>query len=168
MLAQRDDETVLEYWISFWPTAPFFGVRWRFEGLAPGFEAFRPAEAELDAKPAADPAPETAPEAAKPCAAEPVAEAVPDAVETAAPVAGPEAEAPEVEAPAAVSEPDDLKRIKGVGPKLETMLNDLGIFRFAQIAALSEAELAQIDDRLGTFKGRPFRDDWIAQAAALS
>jgi len=62
---------------------------------------------------------------------------------------------------------DDLKQIKGVGPKLETMLNDLGIYRFDQIAAFSEANLAWVDDKLTVFKGRPLRDDWVAQARAL-
>ena len=35
MIAQRKDESLFEYWVSFWPTAPLFGVRWRFEGVFP-------------------------------------------------------------------------------------------------------------------------------------
>jgi NADH-quinone oxidoreductase subunit E len=62
---------------------------------------------------------------------------------------------------------DDLKLIKGVGPKLEGMLNGMGIYRFAQIAAFGPAHLAWVDANLTSFKGRPFRDDWIAQAKAL-
>jgi len=62
---------------------------------------------------------------------------------------------------------DDLKRIKGVGPKLENLLNSLGIFHFDQIAAWSDRELAWIDAHLEGFKGRASRDAWIAQAKSL-
>jgi poly(3-hydroxybutyrate) depolymerase len=61
---------------------------------------------------------------------------------------------------------DDLKRIIGVGPKLETTLNALGIFHFWQLAALSEAQQRELDDRLA-FRGRVARDRWIEQAAGL-
>jgi predicted flap endonuclease-1-like 5' DNA nuclease len=63
---------------------------------------------------------------------------------------------------------DDLLRLKGVGPKLKTLLIDLGITRFAQIAAWTDTDLATIDARLGTFKGRPVRDQWIDQAKYLA
>lgn len=69
-----------------------------------------------------------------------------------------------VEKPAA---PDDLKVITGVGPKLEKVLNDLGIWSYAQIAAWTPAEVAWVDDYLG-FKGRVERDGWLKQAAALA
>lgn len=62
---------------------------------------------------------------------------------------------------------DDLKLIKGVGPKLEGMLNGMGIYRFAQIAEFGPAHLAWVDANLTSFKGRPFRDDWVAQAKSL-
>ena len=62
---------------------------------------------------------------------------------------------------------DDLKRIKGVGPKLEKLLHSLGIFHFDQIAAWSDRELAWIDDNLEGFKGRASRDEWVAQAKAF-
>ncbi|NVD38478.1 NADH:ubiquinone oxidoreductase [Ensifer sp. HO-A22] len=61
---------------------------------------------------------------------------------------------------------DDLKRISGVGPKLEQVLNGKGIRRFADIAAWSEADVARFDDELG-FGGRILRDDWVKQAKAL-
>lgn len=61
---------------------------------------------------------------------------------------------------------DDLKRISGVGPKLEQVLNGKGIFRFADIAAWSDADVARFDDELG-FSGRILRDDWVKQAKAL-
>lgn len=71
----------------------------------------------------------------------------------------------EVEEAAAAG--DDLTRIKGVGPKLSTLLHQLGITRYAQIAAWSETDLAAIDGQLGSFAGRPVRDNWIEQARLL-
>ena len=58
---------------------------------------------------------------------------------------------------------DDLKKITGVGPKLEQTLNGLGIWHFDQIAALRKKEIAWVDERL-RFKGRIERDDWVKQA----
>jgi NADH-quinone oxidoreductase subunit E len=63
--------------------------------------------------------------------------------------------------------PDELKAISGIGPKLEKVLNDLGIWTYAQIAAWENREVAWIDDYLG-FRGRIDRDGWIEQARALS
>jgi large subunit ribosomal protein L21 len=62
---------------------------------------------------------------------------------------------------------DDLKKIKGVGPKLEKTLNDIGVFHFDQIAAWGPDEIAYMNDRL-SFKGRIERDDWIEKAAELA
>jgi len=62
---------------------------------------------------------------------------------------------------------DDLKRISGVGPKLEGVLNELGFYHFDQIAAWTPEQIAWVDNRL-KFKGRIERDDWIAQARALA
>ena len=59
---------------------------------------------------------------------------------------------------------DDLKRISGVGPKLEGKLNEIGVYTFAQIAAWGPEEVAYMDDRL-SFKGRIERDNWIQQAS---
>ncbi|WP_448586861.1 hypothetical protein [Thermaurantiacus sp.] len=70
--------------------------------------------------------------------------------------------------PEARGPPDDLKQIKGIGPKLETLLNGLGITRFDQIAALSADELAALDSHLGAFQGRPMRDRWQDQARLLA
>ena len=63
--------------------------------------------------------------------------------------------------------PDDLKLISGVGPKLEQVLNGLGVWTFAQIAAWQPEEVAWVDDYL-QFTGRIDRDDWIAQAGQLA
>lgn len=62
---------------------------------------------------------------------------------------------------------DDLKRIKGVGPKIEGILNGLGIFHFDQIAAWDQANKDWVDDHL-SFKGRIDREEWIPQADALA
>ena len=62
---------------------------------------------------------------------------------------------------------DDLKRIGGIGPKLEQTLNELGIYHFDQIAALQGDEIDWVDSRL-RFKGRIRRDDWIGQAKAFA
>jgi peptide/nickel transport system ATP-binding protein len=63
--------------------------------------------------------------------------------------------------------PDDLKLIAGVGPKIEGILNGLGIYRFSQVAAWKKAEREWVDDHLN-FHGRVERDDWIRQAKALA
>jgi len=62
---------------------------------------------------------------------------------------------------------DDLKRISGVGPKLEGVLNDLGFYRFDQIAHWTAENIAWVDARL-KFKGRIERDDWMSQARLLA
>lgn len=63
--------------------------------------------------------------------------------------------------------PDDLKAISGIGPKLEMVLNDLGIWTYEQIAQWNESQVAWIDDYL-SFPGRIARDRWIEQAAELA
>lgn len=62
---------------------------------------------------------------------------------------------------------DDLKLISGVGPKLEGLLHDNGVFHFDQIAAWNASEISYMDDQL-SFKGRIERDNWIEQAAKLA
>ncbi len=61
---------------------------------------------------------------------------------------------------------DNLKRIRGVGPKLEGQLNQLGIVRFDQIAAWDQKTVERLDNEL-SFKGRVERDEWIKQAKTL-
>ena len=62
---------------------------------------------------------------------------------------------------------DDLRQISGIGPKIEGLLHEMGIWRYEQIAAFTSAEVAWVDDRL-RFKGRIAREDWIGQARALA
>jgi predicted flap endonuclease-1-like 5' DNA nuclease len=70
--------------------------------------------------------------------------------------------------PGAVGAADDLLQIKGIGPKLNTLLVGLGITRFDQIAAWGAAEIDKVDDHLGTFKNRITRDSWVEQAGLLA
>lgn len=94
-----------------------------------------------------------APAAAPPVAVPPVA---------ASPAALPVAHA------ASTGTGDDLARIKGVGPRLVAQLHQLGITRFAQIAAWSEGDIDRIDSQLGRFQGRIRRDHWVEQARLLA
>ena len=111
------------------------------------------------------PAPAAAPVVAPAPAAAPVVAAAPQPA--AATPAAPAAKPAGLTA-ARGGKPDDLKVIKGVGPKLEALLHSMGYFHFDQIAAWTAAEIAWVDDNLEGFKGRVTRDDWVAQARALA
>lgn len=63
--------------------------------------------------------------------------------------------------------PDNLKKIKGVGEKLEQSLNELGVYTFSQIAAWDRQNVAWVDEHL-VFKGRIDRENWIEQAKTLA
>lgn len=126
-------------------------------------------------KPAPPPvAPSTAAPVAKPIAAtqapapmpkpEPKPKATPKAATETKPKAAPKAKA----APVAAAKIDNLQLLKGVGPKLVTLLGSLGVTRFAQIAGWSDADIAAIDPQLGTFQGRITRDNWVDQAGYLA
>lgn len=108
------------------------------------------------AKPAAKKA--AAPKAAAPKAAPKPAVAEAPAVEE---------KQPETLSAAREGGADDLKRISGVGPKLEGLLNEMGFYHFDQIAKWTAAEIAWVDSRL-KFKGRIERDDWVAQATQFA
>ena len=58
--------------------------------------------------------------------------------------------------------------LKGVGPKLNTLLKSLGVTSFEQVAAWNAADIAEIDSKLGNFAGRISRDNWVDQAKLLS
>jgi NADH-quinone oxidoreductase subunit E len=120
-----------------------------YRGFADGAQTARPAA------PVAAPAPKPAPVAAE-------AEAAPAPVAAAA--GG---------KPAGLDGPreggaDDLKKIKGVGPKLEKLLNSMGYWHFDQIAAWGESDVAWVDENLEGFKGRVSRDNWVSQASTLA
>ncbi len=79
-----------------------------------------------------------------------------------------EGERPEMLATAREGKADDLKKIKGVGPKLEKTLNSLGFYHFDQLASWSADEIAWVDANLEGFKGRVTRDGWVKQAKTLA
>jgi len=64
--------------------------------------------------------------------------------------------------------PDDLQRMKGVGPELAALRNSRGLLRYEQIAALSSDEIERLDAELGAFKGRLTRDRIVEQAGYLA
>lgn len=103
----------------------------------------------------------------------------PKKVAAPAPAAPKPAPTPEPAAPAASDgpvrmdgprdgKPDNLKEIKGIGPKLEQLVNSMGFYHFDQIANWSAADVAWVDENLEGFKGRVTRDDWVAQAKILA
>lgn len=75
------------------------------------------------------------------------------------------AEDPDIEIE--VGEADDLKRIKGIGPKIESILNDEGITTFRQVAELDDETIDRLGETLGAFRGRIERDDWVGSARRL-
>ena len=103
----------------------------------------------------------------------PVAESVPEPVPESAPAPEPAAEmAGEAGKPALLQgardgKPDNLKKIKGVGPKIEKTLNGLGVYHYDQIAAWDDKAIAWVDEQL-SFHGRIQREDWVAQARELA
>ena len=107
---------------------------------------------------------------------EPAPPPPPETEPTPAPVTPAEAPADDAEVgtkPATLDAPrdgaaDDLKRIRGIGPKLEILCNRLGFWHFDQIANWTDAEIAWVDVNLESFKGRVTRDNWVAQARALA
>jgi len=109
------------------------------------------AKAEPEAKRAVTPAARKSdaakPAAARPAKAKPAAPVKPTAAKPAEPA-------------------DDLKRIAGIGPKLEASLNAAGIHRYAQIARLTVKQATALDARLG-LRGRVAREKWIEQAKGL-
>ena len=169
-------------------TAIVLALGWRAPAARPGVV---PAPATGIAKPVEKKMDDSAPAAAAPAAAsaastpapvavaepEPVAvpdpaptssvEAMPDAA-PAAPVGGAAAATPQFMSAPRETGPDDLKQIKGIGPKLENTLHNMGIYHYDQIAAWGPAEQAWMDDNLEGFKGRATRDQWVAQAQILA
>lgn len=121
---------------------------------------------------------EEAPEPAiadEPIAAAAPFDASPASIAADVPVSEPEPEPEPVEAPVAASEPapapaapDDLTRMKGVGPRLADRLASVGITRFTQLAALTPEDADALDAKLGDFQGRIHRDRWIEQAGYLA
>lgn len=70
--------------------------------------------------------------------------------------------------PGASGPPDDLRKLKGVGPKFAEILNERGILRYEQLARLSPDEVERLDASLGAFRGRLTRDRVPEQADYLA
>ncbi|WP_445383146.1 NrfD/PsrC family molybdoenzyme membrane anchor subunit [Robiginitalea sp. IMCC43444] len=64
--------------------------------------------------------------------------------------------------------PDDLKKVKGIGPQMEKTLNGIGIYSYAQLSKMSQREYDLLDSITGSFPGRAQRDDWAGQAKRLN
>ena len=161
---------------------------------ATGVTGYKAPDPEEDAapEPAATPAADPAARAAPAAPAEAGSEAPSEAVRSGTTLAGEEElaarkgewryegeSAPQTDAqgdaprPEALSGPregqaDDLKKIKGVGPKLEELINELGVYHYDQIANWTDAEVGWVDDNLKGFKGRVSRDNWVDQAKILA
>ncbi len=64
--------------------------------------------------------------------------------------------------------PDDLKQIKGIGPKFEKDLNGKGIYYFRQIANWKAADVKMVEELIDSIPGRIKRDEWVKQAKSLA
>ena len=68
----------------------------------------------------------------------------------------------EAHAAPAVEPPDDLKKIEGIGPKVEKILNNAGVMTFGALASADPAELEKKLDQAGLQMMDP--EGWIEQA----
>ncbi|WP_116654339.1 hypothetical protein [Pelagibacterium sediminicola] len=113
-----------------------------------------------------EPAPVRAPVTSIPAAeTPPAAKPVPAGTARKKPAAKKPAPAPK--APKSQPLPDDLKKIRGIGPRIEAGLNSHGVYRYAQIARWSRKRITELDTHL-TLRGRIDREQWVEQAKALS
>jgi large subunit ribosomal protein L21 len=80
--------------------------------------------------------------------------------------AAPKAAAKPAAAPKAAGKADDLTKLTGVGKVAAGKLNDAGFTTFAQIASLSAAKFAELDEAI--FKGRVPKDQLVAEAKDLA
>jgi predicted flap endonuclease-1-like 5' DNA nuclease len=132
---------------------------------SPSAAAVAPAQPEPDPAPESDPVPDPTP-MPKPDAAAVAAAGA--AADTDSGSDSGAATKPEMLSAPKEGGADDLKQIKGVGPKLEQLLNSMGVYHFDQIAGWTAEEIAWVDENLQGFKGRVSRDDWVAQARVLA
>jgi NADH-quinone oxidoreductase subunit E len=126
-------------------------------------KADKPAAPKVKAKPVAAKAEKPKPAskaraAAKPTEAPKVKAKPAPKVEVAAPAPKPKK---------AAGKADDLKKIDGIGPKVEQVLKGRGITRYRDLADMDEKALSALDKELG-LDGRALRDDWAGQARLLA
>ncbi len=147
-----------------------------WQGTAAGKKAAKPAAKAKAAKAEAPKAEKAAPKAkavAKPAKAEAKAAAKPAKAASKTPAKtdaapqGPGKKPRTMKAPRKAGA-DDLKMIKGVGPKMETLLHSLGFFHFDQVSKWTADEVSWVDQNLEGFKGRVSRDNWVEQAKVLA
>ncbi len=62
---------------------------------------------------------------------------------------------------------DDLQKINGIGPKMEEVLNSIGIYTYLQVSKMTKKEYDLLDSITESFPGRAERDDWAGQAKNL-
>ena len=236
-LAGHEPRNPFEMWLSLFPIAPLFGVRWIWSGASStAYDAMIAARGQTEPHGQAQPREQAQPrgqtepqgKAAAPAVSSPTLAAPPRPLSSAEAAAraeleamklGPSASDPasrpstaaatasgqshplargpfgsllapmststpvqqtaaapkaaDVEAPANLlslrpAHADDLTRINGVGPRVAQLLNELGVYHFAQIADMTPAQLRWIDQRLYVFKGRAERDAWVPQARLLA
>jgi predicted flap endonuclease-1-like 5' DNA nuclease len=74
------------------------------------------------------------------------------------------AEAGEVRKVVPMDQRDDLELIHGVGPVIEGMLYDEGIYFFKDVASWDDAKIEEISAKLPSFKNRIRRENWIDSA----
>lgn len=67
----------------------------------------------------------------------------------------------------AKNERDQLTEIKGVGPVLEKLLHQSGIFYFQQVASLDKNGINELQEQIPQFPNRIRRDQWVKQAKKL-
>lgn len=63
--------------------------------------------------------------------------------------------------------PDNLKRIRGIGPRIERRLNDIGITTYSQIAKFNEVEIYFISQNIGLDPNRIMQNHWVENAREL-
>lgn len=174
MWLPKPDETMFEYWTSFSPMAPVFGVPWRFtEGLSgpvtrvggtprPAAKPVgRPVVVDMG-EPAPKRKPKPAPQSQPPKAK--TTDSQKPKTRSKAPVK-PKAAAKSKPATVAVQ---DLTAIKGIGPKMAAKLAEKGITSYAQIAGWNAATVRKMDAELGGLPGAIKRQNWVAQAKSLA
>jgi large subunit ribosomal protein L21 len=74
--------------------------------------------------------------------------------------------APKADEAKAAGVKDDVELIGGVGPALKKKLAEAGVTTLTQIAAMSAADIAKLDEDL-KLGGRTEREEWIEQAKEL-
>jgi predicted flap endonuclease-1-like 5' DNA nuclease len=126
-------------------------------------------------KAAASPKAPAKPAAAKPAAAKkaPAAKSKPSTASALDAALSKSKDAPVAGQPEMLDKPrggkaDDLKLIKGVGPALEKILNDVGVWHFDQVASWKAKDIAFVDAKMQRFSGRITRDEWVKQAKILA